>query len=102
MSARRSGCLFRETHCGPLDLRAARRHFGYMTRDAIETAVGEGLPFLIRMADGEKYVVRDQSRIAWGTTRVVVLDERDLPHVLPLLTMTGISYLPKENESQKP
>jgi len=28
----------------------------------------------------------------------MVIDQRDLPHVLPLLTMTGISYLkPSKN-----
>jgi hypothetical protein len=27
-------------------------------------------------------------------TRGVVLDHRDLPHLRPMLTMTGISYLP--------
>jgi hypothetical protein len=70
-----------------------------MTRDAIETAVREGIPFVINMADGRQYTVTDKSKIAWGTTRVVVLDDRDLPHMLPLLTMTGISYLPKEDDS---
>ena len=72
-----------------------------MTRDAIETAVREGIPFIINMADGRQYEVHDKSRIAWGTTRVIVLDERDLPHMLPLLTMTGISYLPKEDGAAK-
>ncbi len=64
-----------------------------MTRDAIETAVREGIPFALNMADGKSYEVREQHRIAIGRTRVVVLDDRDLPHVLPMLTMTGISYL---------
>ncbi len=68
-----------------------------MTRDAIETAVREGIPFLINMADGKSYEVREAFKIALGATRVVVLDERDLPHVLPMLTMTGISYLAEEN-----
>ena len=73
-----------------------------MTRDAIETAVREGIPFVIKMADGEKYEVNDQFRIALGATRVVVMDERDCPHILPLLTMTGISYLPTKTGSEKP
>jgi hypothetical protein len=64
-----------------------------MTRDKIQTAIDEGIPFLIRMADGEKYEVRDRFNIALGKTHVVVIDKRDLPHVLPLLTMTGLSYL---------
>ena len=68
-----------------------------MTRDALQTAVREGIPFLINMADGKSYKVREPWKIAVGRTRVVVLDERDLPHVLPMLTMTGISYLSNEN-----
>ncbi len=64
-----------------------------MTRDKIETAIDEGIPFLIRMADGEKYEVANRFNIALGKTHVVVIDKHDLPHILPLLTMTGISYL---------
>jgi len=64
-----------------------------MTRDKIQTAIEEGIPFLIRMADGEKYEVSDRYRIALGKTTVVVVGKDDMPHVLPLLTMTGISYL---------
>jgi hypothetical protein len=66
-----------------------------MTRDALDTAVREGIPFVINMADGKSYQVTDERKIAIGRTRVVVLDERDLPHVLPMLTMTGLSYLGK-------
>jgi hypothetical protein len=64
-----------------------------MTRDKIQTAIDEGIPFLIKMADGEKYAVTDRFNIALGRTHVVVIDKRDLPHILPLLTMTGINYL---------
>jgi hypothetical protein len=64
-----------------------------MTRDKIQTAINEGIPFLIRMADGEKYEVADRYRIALGNTTVIVVGKDDMPHVLPLLTMTGISYL---------
>lgn len=64
-----------------------------MTRDQIETAVNEGIPFVIRMADGEKCEVTDRYRIALGKNFVIVVDKEDLPHMLPLLTMTGISYL---------
>lgn len=31
-----------------------------MTKDQIQTAMNEGIPFLIRMADGEKYEVTDR------------------------------------------
>ncbi len=64
-----------------------------MTRDKIQTAINGGIPFLIRMADGEKYEVADRYRIALGKTTVIVVGKNDMPHVLPLLTMTGISYL---------
>ncbi len=48
---------------------------------------------MIKMADGEKYEVTEREQIALGQAYVVVMDKRDLPHVLPLLTMTGISYM---------
>lgn len=64
-----------------------------MTRDKIQTAINEGIPFLIRMAAGEKYEVVDRYSIALGKTTVIVVGKDDMPHILPLLTMTGISYL---------
>jgi hypothetical protein len=64
-----------------------------MTRDKIQTAINEGIPFLIKMADGEKYEVADRYGIALGKTRAIVVGKDDMPHILPLLTMTGISYL---------
>ena len=70
-----------------------------MTRDTLETAVREGIPFVINMADGKSYEIRRPYRVALGISQVVVLDDRDLPHILPMLTMTGISYLPKEGIS---
>ena len=73
-----------------------------MTRDVLETAAREGVPFVIKMADGEKYRVNVRDRIIVGNTRVVVMDDKDIPHVLPLLTMTGVSYLPRNGESAAP
>jgi hypothetical protein len=73
-----------------------------MTRDVLETAAREGVPFVIKMADGEKYRVNGRDRIIVGNTRVVVMDDKDIPHVLPLLTMTGVSYLPRNGESSAP
>ncbi|HEY5043406.1 MAG TPA: hypothetical protein VIK53_15555 [Verrucomicrobiae bacterium] len=64
-----------------------------MNINDIQTAINEGIPFLIRMADGEKYEVAERNQIALGKTRVAVIDKNDLLHVLPLLTITGISYL---------
>jgi hypothetical protein len=63
-----------------------------MTRDLIETAVREGVPFTIKMADGHSYEVRDRDKIMVGKAHVVIMDEKLLPHVLPMLTITGLSY----------
>jgi hypothetical protein len=66
-----------------------------MTRDHVITAKREGVPFEINMADGKAYRVDDGERIIVGKTTVIVMDEKECPHILPLLTMTGISYLKK-------
>jgi len=70
-----------------------RINLGFMTRDKIQTAIREGVPFVIRMADGEKHEVADRYQIALGQTTVIVVGKDDMPHVFPLLTMGGISYL---------
>ena len=62
-------------------------------------AINEGIPFAVNMADGRQYEVRDRLSIALGPTQIVILDQHGNPHILPLLTMTGISYLPKEKEN---
>jgi len=64
-----------------------------MTRDHIQTAINEGIPFLIRVADGKAYNVTDRYRIALGKTTAIVVGNDDMPHMLPLLTMSGISSL---------
>lgn len=70
-----------------------------MTRQQVQTAVREGIPFEIRMADGERYSVSDRYRVAVGKTTAIVVGEDDMPHILPLLTMTGITYLKDLDES---
>ena len=42
-----------------------------MTRESVATAVREGIPFEIRMADGEKYLVEDSLHIALSKTNVI-------------------------------
>ena len=64
-----------------------------MTREYVELAIKEGIPFEINMADGKSYRVNDQFSIALiGKTAVIVVEDT-LPHIVPLLTVTGISYL---------
>ena len=64
-----------------------------MARDKIETTIREGIPFVIRMAEGEKCEVPDQYQVALGCTTVIVAGKNDMPRVWPLLTMSGISSL---------
>jgi hypothetical protein len=64
-----------------------------MTREVIETAKKEGIPFAIKMADGREHRVDRSEQIHIAKTHVVVIDQQTLPHILPLLTITGLSYL---------
>ena len=64
-----------------------------MTREVIETAKKEEVPFAIKMADGREYRVDRSEQIHIAKTHVVIIDQETLPHVLPLLTITGLTYL---------
>jgi hypothetical protein len=70
-----------------------------MTHDVLETAIREGIPFAINMADGRQYEVRSRERVILAGARIVLVDEKDIPHMLPLLTMTGVTYLPKQDDA---
>ena len=72
-----------------------------MTREVIETAKREGVPFSIKMADGREYRVNRAEQIHIARTHVVVIDEKILPHLLPLLTITGLTYLKGSRNGQK-
>lgn len=67
-----------------------------MPRGQIGTAIREGILFVIKMADGGKYEVSERCRVALGKTTVIVVGNNDMPHVLPLLTMAGISCIGEE------
>jgi len=64
-----------------------------MTKENLESAIESGCAFTIRMADGATYEVPHRDFIAWTRKRtaVVVTDAGDHTHILPLLTMTGVS-----------
>ena len=64
-----------------------------MTREAIETAKKEGIPFAIKRADGREYQVDRSEQIHLAKTHVVVIDQQTHSQILPLLTITGLSYL---------
>ena len=65
-----------------------------MTREQVESAVASGIPFTLRMADGKEYFVphRDYLSLPPKGLFVVVYDDQQHVFVLPLLTMTGLSY----------
>jgi hypothetical protein len=64
-----------------------------ITRKTVDTARREGVPFAIRMADGREYVVTAPENIHIGVRHLTLIDNEAFPHVLPYLTITGISYL---------
>ena len=71
-----------------------------MIRDPLQSAIRAGIPFVINMAYGKSSEVRESWKIAVGRARVVVLEARSA-RVPPMLTMTGISYLPKKTAKSK-
>ena len=67
-----------------------------MNREHIVRAVNEGIPFVIKMADGREYKVVDRLLVSVGQNAVIVTDEHDFPLVLPFLTITGLTYLKQQ------
>jgi hypothetical protein len=65
-----------------------------MTRAQIEAAVERNLAFILHMADGKEYRVphRDYIFLPPKAAFVVVTDDAGHVFILPLLTMTGLSY----------
>ena len=67
-----------------------------MRIDQIRVALNEGLPFEIATAAGDKFRVEERNQLAFVEHggAVVVVTSDGLAHVIPLLTMTSITYLP--------
>ena len=63
-----------------------------MTREQVESVVGSGMPFTLRMADGMEYSVphRDYISLPPKASYVIVYDDDGRFTVLPLLTTTGL------------
>jgi len=63
-----------------------------MNRQQIESAVASGIPFTLRMADGQEYTVphRDFIWLPPNASYVIVHEDDGHFTVLPLLTMTGL------------
>ena len=63
-----------------------------MTRERIEAALKDGVPFTLLMADGREYPVPHLDHISLPPkgAYVIVYDNDGNFNVLPLLTMTGL------------
>ena len=64
-----------------------------MTKDNIHGVIDSNRPFVISMADGKNYDIPHRDFISFTRkgTAVVVSTEDDRLHILPLITMTGLS-----------
>ena len=64
-----------------------------MTKDNVHGVIESNQPFIISMADGKNYKVSHRDFISFTRkgTAVVVSTEDDRIHILPLITMTGLS-----------
>ena len=66
-----------------------------MNRTQIQAAMRRNQPFTLHMADGKEY------RVPPNATFVIVTDDPGHVWVLPLLTMTGLSYDSKVPRAKK-
>ena len=75
-----------------------------MNRSQIEAALERNLPFTLRTADGKEYYVphRDYLSLPPKGAFVVVYDDLQHVFVLPLLTMTGLTYESQGAEANEP
>jgi len=64
-----------------------------MSRNQLKAIIERGHPFWLRMADGQEYHVphRDYISLSPKGTFATVYDDEEGFHILPLLTMTGVS-----------
>ncbi len=64
------------------------------TRKQLEVVIEGGVPFQINLADGRSYKVPHHDYVSLppkNTTVAVVYEDDGTVHVLPLLTMTGLT-----------
>jgi len=74
-----------------------------MTRKQIESVIAEGVPFTVRLADGRSYVVPHRDYISLppkDITAAVVWEDDGTAHILPMRTMTGLSYNTRSKSSR--
>lgn len=74
-----------------------------MTRKQIESVITEGVPFIVRLADGRSYKVPHRDYISLppkNATIAIVYEDDGTAHILPLLTMTGLTYKAQTKSSR--
>jgi hypothetical protein len=70
-----------------------------MTRKQLEGVIEQGVPFQLNLADGRTYSVPHPDYIFLplkNATVAIVYEDDGTVHLLPLLTMTGLTYRPKK------
>jgi hypothetical protein len=70
-----------------------------MKMTEIKTAIRERLPFEIITLAGDKFVVTESDQIAIASKRkavIVVGNDEESIHIVPLVSMSTIAYLPKK------
>jgi hypothetical protein len=72
-----------------------------MDRTHLESAIKRGVPFTLRMADGQDYHVRHREYISLTPkgSAAIIFDDQDHFFVLPLLTITGLVYKDPAHET---
>lgn len=66
-----------------------------MTLKQVGAVLAENVPFTVHLADGRSYKVPHRDYISLppkNSTVIVVWEDDGTVHVLPLLTMTGLTY----------
>ena len=74
-----------------------------MRIEQINLALREGLPFEITTAAGDKFRISRAHQLAFaeGSGVVFIVTDDGLGHIVPLLTVTSITYLKRNGSSRK-
>jgi len=74
-----------------------------MRIEQLNLALREGLPFEIATAAGDKFRVHHAHQLAFaeGAGAVFIVTDDGLGHIIPLLTMTSITYLNPNGSHRK-
>jgi hypothetical protein len=83
---------------GSLDFDFTFREVRLMTRKQLEDVIAQEVPYQVNLADGRSHAVPHPDYISLppkNATVAIVYEDDGTVHLLPLLTMTGLTYRPK-------